>query len=110
MNQNALGRIRIAGEGQQILFAARTNWIATRAAQTSVARLAVIPAQDLLGLGSAARMNTPARGGGNWTWRLAPGQLDGALARKLRRLTTLAGRLAEPPAAAGGKSEVTDAP
>jgi 4-alpha-glucanotransferase len=75
------------------------HWAMVRAALTSVARLAVIPAQDLLGLGSEARMNTPARGDGNWTWRLAPGQLDSALARRLRRLTTLAGRLVAPPTA-----------
>ncbi len=70
-------------------------WAMTRAALTSVANLAVIPAQDLLGLDGEARMNTPAVSGGNWAWRLVPGQLDAALAKKLRRLTRLTGRASD---------------
>ena len=73
------------------------HWGMVRAALTSVARLAVIPVQDLLGLGSEGRMNTPALAGGNWTWRLAPGQLDDPLAERLRHLTRLAGRRVERP-------------
>lgn len=41
----------------------------------SVADMAVVPVQDILGLGMEARMNTPATTSGNWAWRLAPGQL-----------------------------------
>ena len=58
-----------------------------------VARTAVIPAQDLLGLGEEARMNHPARSKGNWTWRLTPDQLEALPLDKLRSLTKLAGRL-----------------
>ncbi len=81
-------------------------WAMTRVALTSVARLAVIPAQDLLGLGSEARMNTPALTGGNWAWRLAPGQLDRALAKKLRRLTRLTGRSIDAAHATGAGEDV----
>jgi 4-alpha-glucanotransferase len=56
-------------------------------------RLCMLQAQDVLGLGSEARMNMPGVAGGQWKWRLAPGQLTPALARRLRRLTAQAGRL-----------------
>ena len=59
------------------------HWELIRAALGSVADTAIVPAQDLLGLGSEARMNRPATASGNWRWRLAPGQLTGETARKL---------------------------
>lgn len=63
-----------------------------RAAFTSVARWAVVPMQDVLGLGSEARMNTPGVAEGNWTWRLEtlPSGNDAAW---LRRLVELSDRL-----------------
>jgi 4-alpha-glucanotransferase len=64
-------------------------------ALASPARLAIVPVQDLLGLGSAARTNTPGRAAGNWRWRLEPGALDDALAADLRARTAAAGRLAQ---------------
>jgi 4-alpha-glucanotransferase len=64
-----------------------------RLALASPARTALIPAQDLLGLGGEARMNTPGRPRGNWSWRLEPGQLTGELAAWLRERTAEAGRL-----------------
>jgi 4-alpha-glucanotransferase len=64
-----------------------------RAAYTSVAELAVVPVQDVLGLGSEARMNTPGRAAGNWTWRLRSGQLGPQEAAWLRRLAEVSGRL-----------------
>ncbi len=70
------------------------HWALIRLAFASPARLAMIQAQDVLGLGSAARMNVPGRAGGNWRWRLTPGALTAALARRLRRVTAEAGRLA----------------
>jgi 4-alpha-glucanotransferase len=60
---------------------------------SSPARLAMVQAQDVLGLGSEARMNIPGRATGNWGWRLAPGALTPALARRLRRATEESGRL-----------------
>lgn len=64
-----------------------------RAALASVAELAVFPVQDLLGLDGAARMNTPGTLRGNWTWRLASGELADSAAERLRGLLALYGRL-----------------
>jgi 4-alpha-glucanotransferase len=54
---------------------------------SSRARLAIVQLQDVLGLGSEARMNRPATIGGNWQWRLEPGQLTTADAERLREAT-----------------------
>jgi len=70
------------------------HWALIRLAFSSPARVAIVQAQDVLGLGSEARMNLPGRAGGNWRWRLAPGGLTPALARRLRRATEEAGRVA----------------
>ncbi|HMO01127.1 MAG TPA: 4-alpha-glucanotransferase [Miltoncostaeaceae bacterium] len=59
----------------------------------SPAGLAIVTAQDVLGLGAAARMNTPGRARGNWSWRLRRGQLTAAHAGWLRDQTEAAGRL-----------------
>lgn len=69
-------------------------WTLIRTAMTSVADLAVIPLQDLLGLESAARMNTPGIADGNWAWRAPAGALTPALAARFRRLAEISGRLA----------------
>jgi len=58
----------------------------------SPAKVAVLQAQDILGLGDDARMNTPGVEGGNWSWRLAPGELTLEHARRLRALSEAAGR------------------
>lgn len=55
-------------------------------AYASPARLAIIPMQDILGLGSDQRMNRPGTVGGNWLWRLSPGQLGPLLAKRLKGL------------------------
>lgn len=52
------------------------NWDLIRTAYESVSRLAIIPLQDLLSLGSEARFNTPGSGAGNWVWRYHPQQLQ----------------------------------
>jgi len=57
-----------------------------RAVYASVANLAIIPMQDLLGLDASARMNFPATSQGNWEWRMLPGACSDALARRLREL------------------------
>jgi 4-alpha-glucanotransferase len=49
-----------------------------RLALASVADMAVVPVQDILGLGQEARMNTPSTTEGNWRWRLLPGQFSDA--------------------------------
>jgi 4-alpha-glucanotransferase len=63
------------------------HWSLIRAALASVADTAIIPAQDLLGLGSEARMNQPGTASGNWRWRLRPGQLTTEIAGRLGALT-----------------------
>jgi 4-alpha-glucanotransferase len=68
-------------------------WALIRLAFASPARVAMVQAQDVLGLGSEARMNQPARAAGNWRWRMRPGALTTALARRLREATEDAGRL-----------------
>jgi 4-alpha-glucanotransferase len=65
------------------------NWTLIRAALASVADLAIIPLQDVLGLGSKGRMNLPGTISGNWTWRYAASALSGALAERLGTLTAL---------------------
>ena len=67
-------------------------WLLIGLALASPARVAIVPAQDLLSLGSEARMNTPGRAEGNWRWRLEPGQLDDALAKRLRDAAQASGR------------------
>jgi 4-alpha-glucanotransferase len=71
------------------------NWDFIRAVLQSVADTAIVPLQDLLGLGTDARMNLPNSTTGNWSWRFKAGELNDELARRLRELTTLYGRGAE---------------
>ncbi len=61
-------------------------------AMRSVARACIIPMQDLLGLGAAARMNYPSTTDGNWEWRMTPEEFAGAPFDWLARLTELSGR------------------
>jgi 4-alpha-glucanotransferase len=63
-----------------------------RAALRSVSTLAVVPMQDLLELGSAARMNVPGKAEGNWRWRFSWTQVPETLAARLRALLLLYGR------------------
>jgi 4-alpha-glucanotransferase len=68
------------------------SWGLIELAYASRARLAIVPAQDVLGLGSEARMNRPGVRDGNWSWRLERGALTPALARRLRGLAEQHGR------------------
>jgi 4-alpha-glucanotransferase len=72
----------------------RPWWGLIRLAFSSPARIAMIGAQDALGLGSEARMNAPGSSGSSWRWQMARGALTPALARKLREVTEESGRLA----------------
>ncbi len=63
------------------------NWDFIRVVMASVAGIAIIPLQDVLGLGSEARMNTPNTTNGNWRWRFADGSLTAENAARLKRLT-----------------------
>lgn len=68
-------------------------WAFIRAVMASVPRLAMVPLQDILGLDSSARMNTPGSLGGNWTWRYGKTDLKPGLARQFRNLAELYGRI-----------------
>ena len=69
------------------------HWEMIGLAFSSVAKMAIIPLQDLLGLGGNARMNTPSKGQGNWTWRFEQGNLTKALQKRLLGLTERSGRI-----------------
>jgi len=68
------------------------HWDFIRAVLASAGDTALVPLQDVLGLGSEARMNVPATTSGNWTWRFGAGELTGERAARLRRLSELYGR------------------
>ncbi|HTO44145.1 MAG TPA: 4-alpha-glucanotransferase [Burkholderiales bacterium] len=68
------------------------NWAFIRGAQASVADLCVVPLQDVLGLGSEARMNVPSRPDGNWTWRFEHGALRPELASRLATIAEVSDR------------------
>ncbi|HZQ69142.1 MAG TPA: 4-alpha-glucanotransferase [Terriglobales bacterium] len=72
------------------------NWGLIRLAQGSAASLSVVPVQDVLGLGSEARMNTPSMKDGNYHWRMQPGVLTTELAKKLAALAEVTDRLPAP--------------
>lgn len=70
-------------------------WPFIRLALASVADTAILPLQDVLGLGSDARMNIPGLPSDNWAWRYTDGQLADAPVKRLRELTEIYGRLSE---------------
>jgi 4-alpha-glucanotransferase len=72
--------------------AKNAHWEMIRLAMMSVARMAVFPMQDVLGLGEEARMNLPASNHGNWTWRLDPQHLTLPVSSELCEMTELYGR------------------
>ncbi|HXW21664.1 MAG TPA: 4-alpha-glucanotransferase, partial [Rhodomicrobium sp.] len=72
------------------------NWATIRAALNSPASLAVIPLQDVLGLGSEARMNVPSLNGGNWCWRFSQEMLRAEFAEKLATLAEVCDRIPPP--------------
>jgi 4-alpha-glucanotransferase len=68
-------------------------WDLMRLGMMSVANYVITPLQDVLRLGSEARMNMPGRLGGNWAWRFSADALQEELAALLRKLTYTYGRL-----------------
>jgi len=69
------------------------NWDMIRLAWSSVANTAIVPMQDLLGLGTEGRMNVPGTTKDNWRWRAKSTDFTAELAEKLAKLTTLYGRI-----------------
>ena len=72
------------------------HWAFIRCILASVADIAIIPLQDIMGLGSEARMNLPATPSGNWRWRYTAELLTDEIRERLRRLTEIYGRSSPP--------------
>ena len=86
--RNAEAYLGCSGDGVQ--------WAFIRAAQSSPGCLSVVPLQDVLGLGSEARMNTPSVDGGNWRWRFDESQMNPEITAKLALLAEVTDRLPQP--------------
>jgi 4-alpha-glucanotransferase len=98
-NDTTMGWYRSLNEGsrEQVNYFLRCSWndiqdAMIRAALGSVGIFAILPAQDLIGLGSEARLNTPGTVSGNWSWKLPQGALTADLARHFARLNSVFGR------------------
>lgn len=96
-----IGRERAAILGYLGTDGSDVHWDMIRLALMSVADTAVIPVQDLLGLGSEARMNLPGTSGGNWAWRMKDGALTEEIQRRWAELTRIYGRAGSGAAGAG---------
>lgn len=72
------------------------HWEMIRIALSSIANLAITPFQDVLGLGSNARMNFPSKAEGNWEWRYRPEAVNSEMSDRLKTLTRLFGRAPQP--------------
>jgi 4-alpha-glucanotransferase len=93
----AVGRVeRRAVEACVGPVGASPVWPLIRAVEASVAQIAVVPAQDLLELGSEARMNTPAVAAGNWSWRAPESSWTPELAARLAALMEVTDRDNDP--------------
>ncbi|HXY39051.1 MAG TPA: 4-alpha-glucanotransferase, partial [Vicinamibacteria bacterium] len=82
----------VGGDGSEV------NWDFIRTLLVSVAETAIVPLQDVLGEGSASRMNLPGRPSGNWKWRFAASQLTPEIRRRLHAITDGSGRTPPPTA------------
>jgi len=98
-NDTARGWFESAPADEQQLAAAYLGpecddvaWALIRAAYTSVAQTAIVPVQDVLSLGSDARMNRPGDAQHNWSWRFVSGALTREHAERLRKLAEISGR------------------
>lgn len=83
LKEHAFARAYLGFENEPV------NWVFLRAVLASVADTAIIPLQDVLGLGSEARMNLPGTISGNWRWRFEPGVLTEDLSRRLRDMNSM---------------------
>ena len=96
-NDTARGWLDTTAEAEREAAAAYLGddvvWGFIRSAYTSVAQTAIVPVQDILGIGSEGRMNRPGAETDNWSWRLAPGALTMEHALRLRKLAELTGRI-----------------
>jgi 4-alpha-glucanotransferase len=86
LREQAAARAYLPSDGNDIA------WDMMRCGWASVAAVAIAPMQDLLGLGSEARMNQPGVAEGNWSWRMGEADASPELADRLRALTLVYGR------------------
>lgn len=93
VKQSPAKDIRFAMEYLQVEKKKDLPWALIRAAIASSANTAIIPMQDYLGLGSEARINVPSTLGCNWRWRMEQGALSKDLAKKIKKMTKLYGRI-----------------
>ena len=98
-NDTTLGWMNTASEQERMNVGSYTggrgeevNWELIRLALMSVANTAIFPLQDVLGIGSEGRMNTPGRASGNWGWRYKQELLSTATRERLKTLTEIYGR------------------
>lgn len=89
---DAATRKRLADYLGKTVSARTVAWEMIRLAMMSNAHLCIVPMQDILKLGSSARMNNPAKSKDNWGWRMRPDAMKASTARKLRHLLELYGR------------------
>jgi len=101
-NDTTLGWINTAGEQERTSLrqylggsGGELNWDLIRLAFMSVAHTVIVPLQDILGLGSEGRMNTPGQASGNWQWRFTLNSLDVANFERLKILTEIYGRVSK---------------
>ena len=102
-NETTQGWWQTAGEAERAAVEVylgpvgeRPVWPLIRATETSIAEVAVVPAQDLLELGSEARMNIPSIAAGNWSWRAPEGSWKPELATRLSALAEVTDRDNDP--------------
>jgi 4-alpha-glucanotransferase len=76
--EKAFARQYLGTDGKEM------HWTLIRSLMASVARAAVVPIQDLLGLGADARMNKPGTAGGNWRWRMRAGAFNSEIVSRLK--------------------------
>ncbi|HEV7148161.1 MAG TPA: 4-alpha-glucanotransferase [Pedococcus sp.] len=88
-------RAACAARGVQADIDVEPSWALIELAFAAPCGLAMTQAQDVLALGSSARMNAPGTEGG-WRWQLEPGALSAELAQRLRSVTELTGRASRP--------------
>ena len=86
-HERELYRRYVARDGSDVA------WDLIRLAWSSVADLAIAPLQDVLDLGTEARMNMPGVATGNWRWRVPPGQPDDWALGRLTEMTEVYGRV-----------------
>ncbi len=87
------GSVKFAKEYLNLTEEEGYNWGLMRAAWSSVADMAIVPMQDILGLGSEARINIPSTLGNNWKWRATAEQIDLKLAKRVYKYMQMYGRV-----------------